>query len=119
VQRGEEGSQTVESEEAMMLNTCTNPLSIRRPRTAVLKLSAFDGWTATWQPEPGSKAYERLAIKQARENSKRFHWSGSNCGHVVGKWAFLAKDRTLDGYRFDAIDQKDRCGNCQTQFLNA
>lgn len=49
----------------------------------------------------------------------KVHWDGSNCVHVVGKFAFLNSMRTFNGAVFNQIDTELRCRVCNNQFFQA
>jgi len=89
-------------------------------KVTVTKFSRLHEGKFSWEPEPGSPAYERrLANAEARGLERKLHWNGSTCEAVTGKWSFLHKKRILDGAAFDMCLTKDVCKTCLYQFENA
>ena len=77
-----------------------------------------DKETPEWKPEKGSKEHVPVGVDHGingRELKK--HWSGAfNCNAVVGKWAFVHKQRFLPGDEFDMAPAKERCKTCDQAF---
>ena len=84
-----------------------------------------------WTPEAFSPLSMQRTIAKALEIDRRhppgfvtssgtkYHWNGSTCIHVRGKFAFVQADRILSGYEFIRVAPGEVCKTCEYNFDNA
>lgn len=90
----------------------------RRTRELKKELESM-GFQMTYTgPGTALEAAQRLSERENGKKGWRVHWNGSKCNHVTGKWAFLARERTVPADVFAEVTEKHRCGSCNAQFKN-
>lgn len=72
-----------------------------------------------WKPELGSPLFGTKVSAQDVGRGTKYHWTGSGCQWVVGRWAFQARERTVEGDEFIRLTEEDKCGCCKFHFSEA
>ena len=80
----------------------------------VLVMSKAHESLVEWEPEPKSPVMMRASFQEKK------HWIDSRCVAVHWKqWNWATRDRCLSGDRFNRVAIKNRCQNCQAEFLES
>lgn len=88
----------------------------RRVRDLKMELKEV-GLVVKEDPTPaGKETAKTLSVSRDDKKGWRVHLKGSSCAHVTGKWAFLAKERTVRAVVFGEVEERFRCHTCHNQF---